>query len=101
MQVFVLIYTLSFVFAIVSALGIGISDEVFYVDMVLKNKRDFIRCAFMWQFAVYELLNEELNAAGIVIIEIITTILVFPWNILVFCNTCHFLTIQRNCSCIL
>lgn len=79
MQVFELIYVLSFIFAIVSALGI--SDEVFDLEMVLKSKSDFIRCVFMWQFAVYELLNEELNAAGIVILEIITTALIFPENI--------------------
>lgn len=84
MEVFVLIYTLSFVFAIVSALGIGVSDEVFDFEMVLRNKSDFIRCVFMWQFAVYEYLNEEINAAGIVILEIITTTLIFPENILAF-----------------
>ena len=82
MEVFVLIYTLSFVFAIVSALGIGISDEVFDMDMVLKRKTDFIRCVFMWQFAVYELLSDELNTAGIVLLEIITTALIFPENIM-------------------
>lgn len=82
MEVFVLIYTLSFVFAIVSALGIGISDEVFDMDMVLKRKTDFIRCVFMWQFAVYELLNQEINTAGIVILEIIATALIFPENIM-------------------
>ena len=84
MEFFVIIYTLSFVFAIVSALGIGISVEVFDVDMVLKRKTDFIRCVFMWQFAVYELLNEEINTAGIVILEIITTALIFPENIIAF-----------------
>ena len=84
MQVFALIYALSFVFAIVSALGIGISDEVFDLEMVLKSKRAFIRCVFMWQFAVYAYLNEELNTTGIVILEIITTALIFPENIIAF-----------------
>ena len=84
MEFFVIIYVISFIFAMLSGIGIAVSDEIFDFDMVLKRKTDFIRCAFMWQFAVYDLLNEELNTAGIVILEIATTVLIFPENILAF-----------------
>lgn len=84
MKVFGIIYVISFLAARTSSLVIGISDEVFDFEMVLKSKREFFRCVFMWQFAVYELLHEELNNAGILILETITTVLIFPENIMVF-----------------
>lgn len=82
MEFFVIIYVISFLVCVVSTIAICISDEVFDFEMALKNKRDFIRCVFMWQFAVYEYLNDELNTAGILILEIITTALIFPENIM-------------------
>lgn len=82
METLAIIYAISFIASIMSALLICADDEVFDFEMALKRKRDFIRCVFMWQFAVYEYLNEALNTTGIVILEIITTALIFPENIM-------------------
>ena len=84
MEFFGIIYTISFLVALTSSLVIVASDEVFDFEMVLKSKREFFRCIFMWQFAVYELLKEELNTAGIAILETIITVLIFPENIMAF-----------------
>ena len=68
----------------VTALSIGASDEIFEFEMVLKSKSDFIRCVFMWQFAVYDLLNEWISREGTIIIEILITLVALPMNIMVF-----------------
>ena len=97
MKFFEPFYMISLIFVMISVIPIGASDEIFHFEMVLKNKSDFIRCAFMWQFAVYDLLNEELNTAGIVILEILTTVLVLPMNIVAFVSLCVCLFIKGIC----
>lgn len=97
MEFFVIIYVISLIFSIISALLIGADDEVFDFEMALKRKRDFIRCVFMWQFAIYEYLNEELNTAGIVILEVLTTVLTLPMNIVAFTELCICLFIKGIC----
>lgn len=76
-----------FIFVFIGYVGtfaISISDLVFEIESVLKSKSDFIRCVFMYQFAVYELLSDCINTKGIIILEIITTLSVWFLNIIVF-----------------
>lgn len=78
---------------------IAISDWFFEFEMVLKSKSDFIRCVFMWQFAVYDLLNEWINRAGIIIAEILATLVALPMNIMVFAILVICLAIKGICVC--
>lgn len=77
----------TFVFIIVGFIGsfaLSISEEVYNIDEVLTSKRQFIRCIFMYQVAIWELLSEDINIIGMLILEILTTLSVWFLNILVF-----------------
>lgn len=64
--------------------SISISDEIYEMDLVLKDKNEFVRCVFMYQFTIYELLKDKINKTGIIILEVITTFSVWFLNVFVF-----------------
>ena len=77
----------TFVFIIVGFIGssiLSISETVYNLDEVLTSKQQFIRCIFMYQVAIWELLSEDINIIGMMILEILTTLSVWFLNILVF-----------------
>lgn len=95
-----IIFYYFFVFVFIGYVGsfaISISDLVFEIDSVLKSKSDFIRCVFMYQFAIYELFSDCINTKGIVILEIITTLSVWFLNIIVFLLLVTLLILKKIC----
>ncbi len=85
------------VYGIITGFAITLSDEVFDLEKVLKSKSDFIRCIFMWQFAAYILLDELINKAGIIIVEVIITFVVLPMSIMIFAILVICLIIKGIC----
>ena len=69
---------------VMGSLAISISDEIYEMDLVLTDKEEFVRCVFMYQFTVYELLKDEIKKTGIIILEILTTLNVWFLNIFIF-----------------
>lgn len=62
-----------------------ISDDFIYESGgELSSKKNFIRCIFMYQFALWEYLSEEINMAGMIILEILVTLSVWFLNIIIF-----------------
>ena len=71
-----------FVFVLI---GIGGSLGMINDDLLHGSK---LKLIFMYQYAVYQLAKDELNIAGIIILEILTTLRVWFLNILVFIVMC-------------
>lgn len=82
---------------IIGSLVISISDEIYEMDMVLTDKNEFFRCIFMYQFTVYELLKDEINEAGIIILEVLVTLSVWFLNVLVFLIVVFCLIVKLIC----
>lgn len=75
-------YMVVFIFVGVAlGFGISISGAIYDINLVLKDKKQFVRCVFMYQFALYKLLKDEINKTGIIILEVITTLSVWFLNI--------------------
>lgn len=79
---------------IIDTCAIVLSEEVFKLDDCIKNRRDFIRCIFMYQFAVKIKLEDEINTIGIVILEILTTFSVWFLNVIIFAVLCCLLILK-------
>lgn len=89
-----------FINLLVGALGslvISVSDETYEMDLVLTDKNEFVRCIFMYQFAVYELLKDEINKTGIIILEILTTLSVVFLNVFIFAIIIFLFAIKMIC----
>lgn len=90
-----------FVFAsvgVVGGLAISLCGEVYEMEDCLKNKKDFIHCILMYEYAVAILLDEYgINKAGIVIVEILTILSVWFLNVLVFAILCFLLLLKGIC----
>jgi hypothetical protein len=66
--------------------GIGVSlVAVSDLDILSKNK---FKQIFMYQYIVYKLASEHLNLAGVIILEILTTLSVWFLNIMIFIIIC-------------
>ena len=87
------------VYGIITGFSISLSDEIFDLEKVLKSNGDFIRCIFMWQFAAYILLDDLINKAGIIIVEVIITFVALPMNIMIFAILVICLAIKGICVC--
>lgn len=59
-------------------------EEVLDSDEILSNPKDFFRCVFMYQIQIKVFLEDCINVAGIVIVEILTTLSVWFLNIGIF-----------------
>lgn len=99
MEILGSIYAIICFLTFITGFGISISDDIFCFEEVLKNKNEFIKCVFMWQFGIYYLLEETINILGIIILEIVLTMLVIPFNLLVLI-ICITLLILK-CICML
>ena len=76
---------LYYVFVLVF-IGIGGTlDAIYSYDILSKG---MLKTIFMYQYAVYQLAKEHINLAGIIILEIITTLSVWPLNIIVLIAWC-------------
>lgn len=76
-------YFVAVAVGVIGSLCIVCSDEIFKTDLVLTDKNEFVRCIFMYQFTVYMLVEDEINMAGIIILEVLTTLSVWFLNILI------------------
>lgn len=66
--------------------GIGASLTAIGDFDILSQSR--IKQIFMYQYIVYKLASERLNLAGVIILEIITTLSVWFLNIIIFIFIC-------------
>ena len=67
---------------------VGIGCSLILLDEGLLYERNKLKIIFMYQYAVYQLAKDKLSAAGILILEIITTLSVWFLNILVIVFMC-------------
>ena len=67
---------------------VGIGCSLYFLDNGLLHERNKLKLIFMYQYAVYQLAKDELNAAGILILETITTLSVWFLNILIIVFMC-------------
>ena len=75
-----LYYLFVFIFVGIGA-SLSLMDEVLY-------ERNKLKLIFMYQYAVYQLSKDKLNAAGILILETITTLSVWFLNVLIIVFMC-------------
>ncbi len=83
MKIFVVIESFFLIVCTMAAFAISLSEFVFDFDQVLKSPKHFFRCVFQYQFCVLAL-KEYINTAGVVLLEVLVTILSFPANVLLF-----------------
>lgn len=99
MEIIALYYT--FILVFVGALGslaISLSCEVYEMEDCLKNKKDFIHCIFMYQYAFAILLDMYgINKIGVFIAEILTTFSVWFLNVIVFAILCFLFALKMIC----
>lgn len=67
---------------------IGIGGSLHLLDNGLLYEKNKLKLIFMYQYAVYQLAKDDLNAAGILILETITTFSVWFLNILIIVVMC-------------
>ena len=81
LQILQLYYLFIFVF-------VGIGASLYPLDTGLLYEKNKLKLIFMYQYAVYQLAKDNLNAAGILILETITTLSVWFLNILILVILC-------------
>lgn len=89
-----------FVFVAVGILGslvINIDGNVYEDIYILTDMHEFIKCVFMYQIAAYQFLSEEINAIGIVILEILITASVWFLNVIIFMGLIIILILKLIC----
>ncbi len=99
MENFLLVLGVYYVFVLIFVGFIGSllisAEDICEIEDCLKNKQDFIRCIFMYQYTVAILLDEYgINKVGIVIVEILTTFSVWFLNVLIFAVLCFGLLLK-------
>ena len=67
---------------------VGIGCSLHLLDNGLLYEKNKLKLIFMYQYAVYQLAKDDLNVAGILILEIITTFSVWFLNILILVVMC-------------
>lgn len=82
-DIIIKIHIFIFIFGVIIGGILIIFDGIIYDRYyVLSDFKQFIRCAFQWQFIPWEYI-EIINKKGKTILTIILTILFFPYNILI------------------
>ena len=81
LQILQLYYLFVFVF-------VGIGASLHLLDTGLLYEKNKLKLIFMYQYAVYQLAKDNLNTAGILILETITTLSVWFLNILILVFMC-------------
>lgn len=83
--ILVFYYLIVFIFVgWMGSIAILSTGEVLDSDEILSNLKDFFRCIFMYQLQMKVLLDDYISTAGIVIVEILTTLSVWFLNIRIF-----------------
>lgn len=63
---------------------LSITTGTYDWDLVLKDVKEFFKCVFMYQVALYNATERYINNIGILILEVLVSALAFPLNILIF-----------------
>lgn len=90
-EILVIYYTFIFVFVgILCSLVAFLNNDykVCKMEEILSSKKYFIRCIFIYQFAIYDFFSDYINKVGIIILEILTTVSVWFLNIIIFTLLC-------------
>lgn len=96
--ILVFYYLMIFIFVgWMDSIAILSMKEVLDSDEILSNPKDFFRCVFMYQLQMKVFLEDYINAAGIVIVEILTTLSVWFLNIMIFAILLFCLMIKGIC----
>lgn len=83
--ILVLYYLMIFIFVgWMGSIAILSMEEVLDSDEILSNPKDFFHCVFMYQLQMKAFIEDYINVAGIVIVEILTTLSVWFLNIGIF-----------------
>lgn len=72
-------------------------ENIFDIDYVLKDKKEFIRCLFMYQFFIYDNLKNKINPLGMIILFALSTFCFWSLNIIVFVTLIILLVIRILC----
>lgn len=67
---------------------VGICGSLFAVNECDILSQNIFKQIFMYQYAVYEIAKDNINLAGIIILEILTTFSVWFLNVIVFIVIC-------------
>lgn len=78
----------------IGSLSITLDSAVYEIDDVLKNFNQFLRCVFMYQFAIKEYLDYYVKNSGIILLIVLSSIFVLPLNLLIFFVLCGSLVIK-------
>lgn len=70
------------------ALWVGIVGTAFIMSECDVMSGSIFKLIFMYQCAIYESTKDDLNIAGIIILEILTTMFVWFWNVIIFLLAC-------------
>ena len=81
---FSLLTIISLLFTVVSSFIISIGNDVYDIETCLSDKKEFLKCVFMFQVALYMMTEQDINTVGIIILEIIITILTWYGSIFMF-----------------
>ena len=81
---FDLLIIISLFFTFIGSFIISIGTDVYDIETCLSNKKEFLKCVFMFQVTLYMMTKQDINIAGIIILEIIITILTWYWSIFMF-----------------
>ena len=73
---------------------VGIGASLHLLDTGLLYEKNKLKIIFMYQYAVYQLAKDDLDAAGILILEAITTLSVWFLNILILVLMCLWYVLQ-------
>lgn len=82
-EIFVLVFV-----GTIGSLIITLDSAVYEMDDVLKNVNQFLRCVFMYQFAIKEYLDYYVKNSGIILLILLSSVFLLPLNLLIFCVLC-------------
>lgn len=60
----------------------SVCENLYDINNCLSDKREFIRCLLQWQVWVWEETNDSINKAGIIILEVLMTVLALWCNVI-------------------
>lgn len=83
---------------ILASLLITVSDkEIYDIHKVFVSKSQFFKCVFMYQISVWEWLSKDINLAGMIILEILTTLSVWFLNLFILLFLVMILILKYIC----
>lgn len=103
MNIFILTYSItSILIGVLAGIYIISYALVYKMDYLFEDISDIIRFIFMWQLATYYTLHERINMVGIIIAEILVTIIFLPANVILFVILvpCLAISLIAECICI-